>query len=135
MMYEQYKDDAFKEEFLKRIESDIKIKTGKSTVPEIKEVAVTWNGGFEIFYTVTFIDGSIQTYSTNYHTYIEYINSNNKKEDISTMLNMSDSESKVEMALQNCTNDIKLIGIQDCKYLLPCGKCDKTDLMCSQYER
>ena len=32
-------------------------------------------------------------------------------------------------------NDITLIGIKDCKYLLLCGKCDKTNLMCSQYER
>lgn len=122
------------EEFFKRIESDIKIKTGKSTVPEIKEVAVTWDGGFEILYTVTFIDGSTQTYSTDYPTYIEYINSNNKEGDISTMLSMSDPVSKVEMALKNSANGIKPIAIKECKYLLPCGKCDKTDLMCSQYE-
>lgn len=31
-------------------------------------------------------------------------------------------------------NDIMPIGIKECKYLLPCGKCDKTDQMCSQYE-
>ena len=31
-------------------------------------------------------------------------------------------------------NVITPIGIKECKYLLPCGKCDKTDMMCSQYE-
>lgn len=57
------------------------------------------------------------------------------EEIIGTQRSMSDPVSKVEMALKNCTNDIKLISIKDCKYLLPCGKCDKTDLLCSQYER
>ena len=26
-----------------------------------------------------------------------------------------------------------IFPIKDCKYLLPCGKCDKTDQICSQY--
>ena len=47
---------------------------------------------------------------------------------------MSDPVSKVEMALKNCTNDIKTIAIKECKYLLPCGKCDKTDELCTQFE-
>ena len=47
---------------------------------------------------------------------------------------MSDPVSKVEMALKNSVNDMKPITIKGCKYLLPCGKCDKTDLMCSQWQ-
>ena len=26
-----------------------------------------------------------------------------------------------------------MLHVMPCKYLLPCGKCDKTDQMCSQY--
>jgi hypothetical protein len=55
--------------------------------------------------------------------------------EIRTQRSMSDPVSKVEIALKNSVNDMKLIAIKDCKYLLPCGKCDKTDLLCSQYER
>ena len=29
---------------------------------------------------------------------------------------------------------INLQVVKTCKYLLPCGKCDKTDQMCSQYD-
>lgn len=47
---------------------------------------------------------------------------------------MSDPVSKVEMALKNSIKDIKPIEIKVCKYLLPCGKCDKTDQMCSQWQ-
>lgn len=54
---------------------------------------------------------------------------------VGTQRSMSDPVSKVEMALKNGSEGIKLIPIQQCKYLLPCGKCDKTDEMCSQYER
>ena len=50
-----------------------------------------------------------------------------------TQKSMSDPVSKVEMALKNSVYDMKPITIKDCKYLLPCGKCDKTDLMCSQW--
>ena len=52
-----------------------------------------------------------------------------------TQKSMSDPASKVEKALKNSVNDMELITIKVCKYLLPCGKCDKTDQMCSQYER
>lgn len=47
---------------------------------------------------------------------------------------MSDLVSKVEMALKNSVNDMKPINIKVCKYLLLCGKCDKTDQMCSQWQ-
>ena len=29
---------------------------------------------------------------------------------------------------------IQLTTIMSCEYLLPCGRCDKTDEMCSQYQ-
>lgn len=51
-----------------------------------------------------------------------------------TQKSMSDPASKVEMALKNSVNDMKPIIIKGCKYLLPCGKCDKTDQMCSQWQ-
>ncbi len=51
-----------------------------------------------------------------------------------TQKSMSDPISRVEMALKNSVNDMKPITIKDCKYLLPCGKCDKTDQMCSQWQ-
>ena len=57
------------------------------------------------------------------------------KEITGTQKSMSDPISKVEMALKNRVNEMKPITIKNCKYLLPCGKCDKTDLLCSQYER
>ena len=59
----------------------------------------------------------------------------NESEEITgTQKSMSDPVSKVEMALKNTVNDMKPIAIKDCKYLLPCGKCDQTGQMCSQWQ-
>ena len=66
-----------------------------------------------------------------------------------TQKSMSDPVSNVEIALKSENNDtsnleymlellkqntMKPITIKACKYLLPCGKCDKTDKMCSQWQ-
>ena len=46
---------------------------------------------------------------------------------------MPDPVIEVEMMLKNSIKNMKPFNIIECKYLLPCGKCDKTDEMCSQY--
>ena len=43
------------------------------------------------------------------------------------------AEKAQQMVKATLNQSQTLVQIKTCKYLLPCGKCDKTDLMCSQY--
>ena len=43
------------------------------------------------------------------------------------------SETMVKNTSFNIDNIDKLL-IKSCKYLLPCGKCDKTDELCTQFK-
>ena len=44
-----------------------------------------------------------------------------------------DEEEELHFVQPHPRIPVQLTTIMSCKYLLPCGKCDKTDEMCSQY--
>lgn len=48
---------------------------------------------------------------------------------------ISNHEYMLKLLKSNTTHNLEFCPIEPCKYLLPCGKCDKTDLLCNQYER
>ena len=47
---------------------------------------------------------------------------------------MSNITNEVRKLANRNQQVVNTIPIKDCRYLLPCGRCDKTDEMCSQYQ-
>ena len=45
------------------------------------------------------------------------------------------SQEEIDSLLSVLAKNKNIGAIRECKYLLPCGICDKNDMMCSQFRR